>query len=290
MSLLDVVREQSPTVMSNGQVKITCVFTNLHSRDSLTRQQLYLTPDLNAYHCFSCRSKGKLTKLLEDYFDVPYYEALDMVHLQEYKKEKVASLEGTDYYWSLDAPKEFLDRGYSKQLLKKFRTGYGEVQLKKGTVKAIHVPFYDNKGALKGVKFRIDKPDRVFWYSEGFNKEEYLYKNHETYEECILTEGETDLWRGDQFNTETTALLGVSMSDYQEADLKKYKKIYLGLDSDLAGVRAMRDIYLRLHKEVEIEFLEYPNKDLGNVKSFRELKNILSNAYSYAEFKLITGI
>lgn len=281
MRLLEILKHHSATLQSSGQIVMQCAFPENHSTESQSRKQMYLSPDINAYHCFSCGAKGKLTSLLAVKFDVPYFEALEMVRIDTYEKEKKADLSKDEYYWNLTNPPEFIARNYTIETLKKFKVGIGE----KGET-VIHM-YWD--GILKGLKFRINEPKRKFWYSLSFNKEEYLYNGDACYKDyVILVEGETDVWRLLEWGYQSYGTLGTSLSDWQVGYIAKTKKVYIASDTDTAGIKAAHRWYNQLSKFTDVEFLNYPAKDVGEC-SFRGFKYAFKNPCNYGEFLYLTS-
>lgn len=281
MDLLEVLKEYSPKVLSSGQINIQCAFPENHSADSQKRLQMFISPGINAYHCFSCGAKGKLTTLLtnKDKFNVPFFEALEMVHIDTYEKTKKADLSDTDYYWTLESPEEFVTRGFKETTLSKFKVGRGE----KGE---IVIPMYWND-VLRGLKYRVNKPKRKFWYSSDFDKESYLYNGDAEYRDyCILVEGETDLWRLLEWGFQPYGTLGTSLSEFQLEHIAKCKKVYLAGNTDLAGIKATKRWYEKLHKFTDVEILNLPANDVCDC-TYREFKNAFNNPCSFAEFNYL---
>lgn len=286
MNLLDVFKKHTPKVQGNGQIKMECPFRENHTgKYSVTSgdgsKSFFATPDINAYHCFSCGAKGRLTSLLTTKFEVPYFESVEMVNLVKYEREK-RSWE-LDFMWELTPPKEFTERGIPESSLKKFRVGYDKK-------KQIVIPLYLGYD-LKGIKFRIEEGERSFWYSDSFIKAEYLYNyNLERSLKAgytILVEGETDVWRVDSFNYDVTGLLGVSLSDFQINLIRKIPLIYLCLDTDASGIRAMHQLYQKLKLLTEVMFINLPVKDPGAC-SYRQFYGAMKRPYNFAEFNYLT--
>lgn len=282
MKLLEILSDNSPSIQGNGQIVMQCAFPENHSVDSQKRKQMYLSPNINVYHCFSCGAKGRLTQLLSTRFDVPYYEALEMVHIDTYERKKRDDLSDVDYYWEYTAPEEFVSRGFTPEFLRTKRVGIGE----KGE---IVVPMLWD-GKLKGLKYRVQVPKRKFWYSELFNKENYLYNGDKRYKDyVILVEGETDCWTLEQWGFQVYGTLGTGLSDWQVEHIVKTKKVYIASDTDVAGVKAGNSWYEKLNRYTDVMFINYPAKDPGEC-TYRQFKYAFNNPVDYLEFKLLTGI
>ena len=278
MTLETILTDSNPTVLTSGQIRIRCPFRELHE-DGSGKASMFLTPHLNLFHCFSCRSKGRLTNLLTTRFEVPFYEALTMVHVEEYTREKKESLRNVDYYWDLKPHQDFLDRGFTPEILNRFKVGTDD--------DIAVIPMYWD-GELKGIKYRRSKPDRDFWYSKGFNKEEYIYNGDARYKDyVVLVEGETDVWRNLMRRYNTYGLLGTAMSDWQAAHIANTKRVYIASDCDEAGIKAANSWYQKLHKHTDVLFINYPAEDPDKC-SFREWKFAFDNPCNIAEFKYLT--
>lgn len=298
MKLLEILEKQNanPTLLSSGQIRVMCPFRDLHTGgDGL--ESMFLTPDINAYHCFSCRSKGRLTVLLTSKYEIPLFEAMEMVHIDEYKKEKKQSLEDDDYYWDLKLPDVFEARGFTKELLvNKFKVGTKFITNKDGVRQKVTViPNYWD-GELRGIAYRIDvqRRDGTYkrissWNSDGFNKEEYLYNGDARYKDyVIIVEGQSDVWRLFSYGYNVYGVLGSSLSDWQAEQIRKVKKVYIAGDCDLPGIRASESWYKKLYLHTDVEFINYPASDPCACKA-RPFKKAFENPCNYAEFKELTS-
>lgn len=289
MKLLKILAKYDPTLLSSGQIRTMCPFRENH-KDGSGQSSMFLTPDRNTYHCFSCRAKGKLVTLLTTEFEIGYFEAMDMVCLTDYEKKKVSSLsESTsEYYWDLKPPDEFLKKGYTEEVLRHFHVGTTIV----GKMKNVSViPMF--KGFdLKGIQFRFGSgDDRKVWFSEGFNREEFLYNGTEKYtEEVTIVEGPSDTWRLKMFDEPVWGILGTEMSDWQAEQISKVKRVNIASDTDWPGIQAADKWYKKLHKHTEVMFVNYPDKDPGAIRSIRVWRKAKRELVNYAEFKYLTGI
>lgn len=282
MTLLEVLKNNNPTLLSSGQIKMLCPFTELHN--STIHASMFLSPEINAFHCFSCKSSGRMTLLLQDKFEVPYYEAVKFVNLTNYKENIGGKkrFSDTEYYWDIVAPKQFLERGFTADLLRKFKVG---MHVKDNL---IVIPMYDKTSVLQGLKYRV-AGTHDFWYSKGFRKDEMLYNenNLSHYDEVILVEGETDTWSWYANGKQVVSSLGVSLSEWQVNELSKFKKVLLGYNSDRAGINGTVTAYKKLSKYTKVLILGYPKKDAAEC-TLAELKTTYENPFTYAEFKLLT--
>lgn len=291
MDLLIIFKDFSPKVLVNGQIRMTCPFRENHiGKSSFAAgdgsNSFFATPDSNTYHCFSCKAKGTLVRLLTTVFGASYYDAVEAVKLGEVEVKSKKEFE-LSTFWKVEAPIEFLDRGLKKETLLRHRLGYSK------TGKEIIIPLYFGK-ELRGLKYRAINPghkEARFWYSDDFYKIDYLY-NYDLERSIrngytILVEGETDTYRLEDYDYDVTATLGTSLSEKQMLLLQKIPVIYLAYDCDISGINGMHKIYKEWGKNLNIEFLNYPADDPGNC-SRRGFKKAFDNPCNYAEFKLYT--
>ena len=105
----------------------------------------------------------------------------------------------------------------------------------------------------------------------------------------LFRSGETDTWRVQEYEYNVVSTLGVSISEWQNKMLRKFKRVYLGYNTDLPGIRATEAAYNALYKHTDVMILGYPEKD-ADMCSLQEFKEVFENPFNYAEFKLLTGI
>lgn len=60
-SLLEIVAEWNPKLLSSGQIRMECPFRENHS-DGSGMQSFFMSPDINAYHCFAGETKVPTSK------------------------------------------------------------------------------------------------------------------------------------------------------------------------------------------------------------------------------------
>lgn len=295
MKLLEILKDLNPQLLANGQIRSACPFTENHSVASRRSgkvsgdgsKSFFLSPDKNGYHCFSCGAHGTAVRLLTVVLKVPFFEAVEIIKLTDYvsvAKSERSEVFDLDRLWYLEPPQEFLDRGYTEETLEYFKVG-------KDADGNIVIPLYEGV-TLRGLMFRKDSPsgNKIVWHSEGFVKETYLYNYSPKYKEAILVEGPTDLWRVHQFGyNNVVALLGRSASPEQIEMMSKIPVWKFALDADVSGIRAMEKIYRDLEKYVDdISFVDYGEKDPGDVRSIRQWNKALKDSHTYAEFKYLT--
>lgn len=277
---MEVFSDFSPQLMGNGQIRMECPFRENH-RDGSGRMSFFASPDINAYHCFSCHSHGNLVRLLSTMFKVNYFEAVSMVRLTEYRPDKKEF--DLDVMWDINkVPKEFLERGYTIECLKHFRVGTTD----KGS---ILIPYYKNFSPLTdliGYQERWYSPDRRVKNSKGFEKTSYLYNLDYAYEYVILVEGQSDVWRIWQHGYNACALMGSDMSESQVKMLSKFKKVYLALDNDKAGRRATEIAYYLLRNHCEVLLVPYTTKDPGECTSDSEWRTAFKESTDYAVYSM----
>lgn len=274
--LLDVFKEFEPRLMSNGQIRMECPFTENHL-DGSGKMSFFASPDINGYHCFSCRAHGNLVRLLTSKFGVNYFDAMGVVKLTDYMKEEEVPFE-LDIKWDLTPPKEFLRRGFTKETLKKRMIG----STSDGW---IVIPFYMD-GELLGYQRRKDYPDRIVINSKGFNKREFLYNLDRDHDYVIVTEGYSDEMRLEQFGYNTTAVLGTNISKWQAKEISKFKKVYLAFDNDSPGRRATELCYQQIKNYTDVRIIPYLTEDPAECTSRREWTKYFNQATDYMEYTL----
>ena len=283
-NLLDIFSEFSPQLMSNGQIRMECPFRENHP-DGSGRMSFFVSPEINAWHCFSCHEHGNLVRLLTTKFKVNYFEAMSMVNLTEYKPEKKEF--DLDVIWDMTSPpEEFLDRGYSRDCLKHFRVGTTD----KGS---ILIPYYKNFNSpteLVGYQERWYSPDRRVKNSKGFEKKSYLYNLDYSEDYVVLVEGQSDVWRVWQHGFNACALMGSDMSDIQVGLLSRFKTVYLALDNDEAGRRGTEIAYHLLKNHCNVLLVPYTTKDPGECVSKDDWKESFFTSTDYVVYSMEMAI
>jgi 5S rRNA maturation endonuclease (ribonuclease M5) len=155
-------------------------------------------------------------------------------------------------------PKSLLDRGFCEQVLRRFNVGYDELN------KCITIPMYFNN-ILLGVKYR--KYPKIFWYSDNFSKESFIYNYQPEKSEVFIVEGETDTWRSVQYGVENIeAILGNVATEAQLKLFKRHQTINIALDNDLAGLKGSFFLERCLKNFCRVNFTLYNGKDVGETK------------------------
>lgn len=279
-TLLEIFSEFSPQLMSNGQIRMECPLRENHT-DGSGKMSFFVSPDINAWHCFSCHSHGNLVRLLTTRFRVNYFEAMSMVRLTEYKPVKKKF--DLDVMWDMrKSPKEFLSRGYTKECLWYFRVGMTPDN-------NILIPYYGSFKIpvdLVGYQERNYIPDRRVKNSKGFNRKGYLYNLDYSFEYVILVEGQSDVWRLWQHGYNACALMGSDMSDEQVKLLSKFKTVYLALDNDAAGRRGTEIAYHLLKNQCSILLIPYDTKDPGECTSKEKWDSFFEGSTDYVEYSM----
>lgn len=273
--LVDILSVYSPKLLSNGQIRMECPHRENH-KDGSGKMSFFISPEINAYHCFSCKEHGNLVRLLTTHFHVNYFEVVKLVKLTDYVKEKKEF--DLDIIWDVRPPRPFLRRGFTRETLAHFKLGVS-------TDGWMIIPFYW-AGKLIGYQKRKDSPDRVVINSEGFNKRTFLYNYSKKWDYVIVVEGYSDVMRLHQFGYNATAVLGATTTEEQAKLLSDFKKVYLAFDNDLAGRMATEQCYHQIKNHTEVELIPYTTKDPGECGDKAEWDEYFSQATSYAEYSL----
>ena len=256
-SLMDIFADYSPKQMTNGQIRMECPFRENHE-DGSGRISFFVSPDKNAYHCFSCNEHGNLVNLLTTKFEVGYFDAMELVTISDFEKKDSPEFE-LDLSWRLIPPEDFLKRGFKKETLKHFRIGLSEDN-------KIIIPFYRDFKTLTelvGYQSRTNYPTRVVRNSKNFKKSEYLYNLDFSY---------------------------ADMSSWQASQVAKFPKVYLALDNDNTGRRATEICYHQLKNETEVLLVPYTSKDPGECISPKVWGRFFHSSTDYVEYSMEMAI
>lgn len=241
----------------------------------------FVSPDKNAFHCFSCGAHGNLVRLLTTKFGVNYFEAVEMVNLVDYHpEEKEFEL---DLMWDVNnPPQEFLKRGLRRDTLKHFRVGMMDKEW-------FVIPYYkdfSNPDTLLGYQRRCYYPDRKVRNSKGFDKKNYLYNLDFSYNYVVVVEGQTDVMRLYQHGYNATGIMGADLSNWQAEQLGKFDKVYLALDNDTAGRKATEICYHLLKNHTEVLLVPYLSKDPEKCISPKVWSRAFNNSTDYLQYSM----
>jgi DNA primase len=282
MTLAEVLLTNHIRPQSSGQYRGTCPFRENHTTGSDGSNSFFISPEINAYHCFSCKSKGKLLDLLIKKFKVPMSEAVKYVTINVSAEKNKPSSDIPDLIVDYSKPpKMLLKRGLFKQTLRKFKVG--SYVNEKGQEVAV-IPILNSEGVLVAVKYRINTPKGKVMWSTKYEKS-FFYNQTDSCT-AILVEGESDTMRAVQNGYPNTwGLLGSALTKEQYKILKTLNTLYIATDRDEAGLRIAEEVYEALYREVKILFVPYP-KDDPEKCSRREWDAAVKNSTGYAEYSL----
>lgn len=270
-----------------NQYRMTCPFRENHDASNDGSNSFFITPDINAYHCFSCGAKGSLLALLTVRLRLPFMAAFDMVsfdNIDRILNPKQRQLDLIDTIIPLDPPKAFVDRGFSERLLRVFKVGsIGD---------EIYIPRYDEVGNLVAIKHRIG---RNFWYTpENFAKELELYNYHRVvnkHKKVIIVEGETDVYQSCKNGLwNVVAPSGGELTDAQVEMLAVFDEYYLAYDNDKAGTRYLEIAHDKLrYLGKPIHVMGYDADDPGKCGR-TEWQRAYDEAIDYAEYTFMMSM
>lgn len=274
MELVDIFNEFNPRV-TGSQIRMQCPFREKHT-DGSGQVSMFISPEINAYHCFSCKSKGRLTQLLTTRFEVSLTEAYDFVNIDSYlagAKVKLKKVIREDPYFKLETPELYKRRSYPEKILRKFKLGHND--------KEAIIPFIENKVIIGYVKRDLKNTTK---YSLDFKRGSHLYNFIEGKKSAIVVEGQADVWRLESWLLYSVGLGGTEFSERILDLLKEFDELYFALDNDLAGIKAANKLYKQLYRYVDIYFIEYEGEDPD--KSTKEsFFSGYKNPRDYYEFK-----
>ena len=285
-----VFKDYSPKLIpSSGQYRMMCPFRENHTASNMGYESFFITPEINAYHCFSCKAKGRLTDLLSTRLKIGLFDAYDLVGVtnierlfSEPTKREAADIPMSEI--SNVLPQEYIDRGFSPRVLKIFEVG-------KRSDGSITIPILDKFGdRIVSLKCRKDNgKDRSFWYEPLFDKENYLYNYHNCIGNtwCVLVEGESDTWRSFQNHVRNTCgIMGGDLSEMQSKLLSVFQTVYLAFDNDYAGILKTEYAYELLRKRVAVRIVLYQSEDPGKADK-DEWKYAIENSVDYIQYAMV---
>lgn len=285
---------------NNDQYRLSCVFPENHAKKGAGdgSKSLFLTPAINAYHCFSCGASGSLVSLLTVKMGVPLFDALDLVgtsHIESTFKEKE---EAVTYQYDLiidfEAPKQFTDRGFSPRFLRKMGVGVTDYKDSDGSIRRMAaIPWYDHSGNnIVGLKLRGNGRNFLN-YPRKFEKSTYLYNYHNctSYSSVYVVEGETDVWKTINNGTPNVCGTGGGGFSYDQSILlSTFTEINLAFDNDDAGYKNIEIAYLKLSPFTNnINVVLFKADDPGKC-SMSEWKDAVCNRIPYAEYAMLMSL
>lgn len=290
MDFIEIFSEYSPKQLRSGEIQMQCPFRENHDADSQGRRQMYANPEKNLYHCFSCGKRGTLLSLLTTKFEISLSVAVELINdkfiediIKEPEKETYECVTyKPEYILNHEVfPEEFLQRGFSEELLKEMKIGVSNIE----GVATITIPLFQG-GRLVGVKYR-SLGNKEFWYSENFEKRKFIYHEPEG-KKIVVVESETDTLQSITNGiTWVGAVLGTEVSPHQIHRLAKYERIYSAFDNDDAGFMATEKFYLKTRKlDAEILFVPYESNDPGDCPKGKWMQG-LTGATDYAEYSYV---
>ena len=166
-------------------------------------------------------------------------------------------------------PKWFIDRGFGIDTIKEFDI-YGNPE-----DASIVIPAYDHRDKLVGTVSRLSPKESnrlgyKYVLSKGLDKTKMFFAGnvaarksftYNTTRAVCITEGSLDAMWLHRFGLPAIALLGSSLSNNQINILRNHykpKEIYLFLDNDNAGIKAMPKIVKRLMNDYKLWSFIYP--------------------------------
>ena len=288
-SLLDVFSDWNPRYLEGtNEYRMECPYRENHDASSDGAHSFVFVPDKNFAHCYSCgKTMSGVELLTGSVFKMGYMDALECVNLENIEDilkagedDKIRPYE-LPTILDIQPPQYFLDKGISARILNKYKVGFKSTW---DGMENIHIPLYDEFDNLLSVKHRIE---RQFWYEpKMWDKRSYLYNLKEAlqYEQAILVEGETDVWKSVQYGSPATVgTLGGGFTIAQSIKMRRFKEIYLGFDNDNAGIKNTEIAYYLLRQHTELWIVDYSAKDPCD-STKKEWNHGISNALSYAEY------
>ena len=249
-----------------------------------TSPSLSINIEKGLWICHVGCGQGSLKFFLSKYLNIPW-ESMDQYLLnQEFDfdinmfgvDEEEESLEEVDFSFREGfVPEWIFERGFSKQTLYKWGCAVDEEN-------SLIIPVYEQNKCVGWISRRKYLTPK-YLYSKGLKKSRILFgANHiEPTDFVCVTEGSLDAMWLDQCGYASVALLGASMSKYQEellVDLPT-KEIVLCLDNDSAGQIATEKSLPRLSQRCIVSTIELPreHKEVQDIRNTKIIKAIINN-------------
>jgi len=288
---------------NSGQYRGECPFREKHP-DGSGQDSFFISPEKNAFHCFSCNHHGSAYSVLRDKLNMDSSGIHSIISLQvsnlALSAHNVAKKAyEMDFMYSTKPPKLFLDRGYSAEVLKKFQIGsIIDSHIKKETTV---IPQHSNLGELLGFYFRLPnyvdfrgKDKKSTWSTKSLPTETYLYgasliKNPKEVKILYVTDSITDtltLWDWGYYGV---SLLGSNISGIQSKYLSQFETVVFIADRDLAGFSQAEELYKKIGHTVNYYVALLSEKDVS-LQSKKEFEVIASRVLVFPLFKMTRTI
>ncbi|MEK9797001.1 MAG: CHC2 zinc finger domain-containing protein [Alphaproteobacteria bacterium] len=218
------------------------------------------------FHCFACGAGGSILDFVARMESVSLIEAarliaswsdlcdltLNPTHTKRERTEKRPANPPLDFALTLDPEHPYLaSRGLSRQTVDRFGLGFCNRGVMKGR---ICIPIHDAQGRLVAQAGRWPGSPRQgeprYRFPRGFRKSVELFNYHRVADakHLVIVEGFWSVFRLDALDVAAVALLGCSLSEEQEALIRRLAadRMTLLLDGDAAGRAATAQILPRL--------------------------------------------
>ena len=244
--------------------------------------------------------------------DIEKYKFMSLANTIDLKKEEIKNTWTIKEFESaIDQSnvKYFLDKGYSQEIIKKYKIGMSKKQDKEHpSYNRIIVPFLDETGKyVIGAQGRsvFDKcgmcdlyhdpsvycPTKILGHSkwsnipEGFQISQTFFNYWNAKNEIkkkgdvIIVEGPPDVLRLEDAGIHNSiAICGSNMTDSQQILLEQLciYNIYLLMDNDEAGINCKMSIYDKMKRQCNIKDLLLPSgfKDIGEIRNLEKVREI----------------
>jgi len=264
--------------LSNSQFNIACPF-HIDNQPSLS-----INIDKGVWICHVGCGQGSLKYFLSKYLEIPW-ASIDQHILKQSldfdldifgTDEEVGELTEVDFPFQYGyVPTWIYNREFTNKTLKKWECAVDNEN-------SLIIPIF-NDNILVGWIERRQYLTPKYLYSKGLKKSRVLFgANHiEPTDFICVTEGSLDTMWLDQCGYPAVALLGASMSKYQEnllVDLPT-KELVLCLDNDGPGKEATEKSLTRLATRCIVSTIEIPKeyKDVQDIRQQQILDEVIKN-------------
>lgn len=261
----------------------------------------------NAFQCFSCKARGNVLDFvaameqcsvreaavkLQEWFAIPESATASAAPTGQAKPEAATSDVGESpadnrplsfQLKGLDPAHPYLQsRGISRETAEEFGLGFFSGR---GFMHGrIVIPIHDEHAMLLAYAGRtVDTTEPKYKLPAGFHKSLVLYNLHRALERngekvstAVLVEGFFDCIRMHAAGYPSVALMGISLSEQQEALLcQHFSRVVILLDGDEAGRRGTDECLLRLGRKLWTKAVTLPPDKQPDQLSSEELRGLL---------------
>lgn len=226
-------------------------------------KRLSVSSETGAWHCWKCEGKGSFNGLCKKL-------GINLLGAEVFHTPIEYNCVGRD-----DAILYGESRSIKKDLIEELEIGYKDGY--------IIIPYFRDNDIVGIKKKNVNSSEDISYLSEG-NTKYYLLEVNKNKKEIFVCEGEFDAISLYTLEVNAIAVGGVGKWKSVINVLRRYEKVYIAFDSDMAGVKAANALQDELKYKATVLKFPYkdPNEWLQNGGSKFELKRIVSEGKGYS--------